>query len=277
MKAPFPRTLGATTVAAAVLLALAACATTHQSNAMLEQARAAVASAQTNTQVAGESKVDLTTAQEALARGDALLSAGKPAEDVDHEAYVAERFALAAQKGAALEASRKAIADANNRRNTVLLAAREDEAARANQKSRDLEAALADLKASKTDRGLVITLSDVFFETGRDDLKSGARPTLDKLNTLLQEYPTRRVQIEGFTDNVGSDDYNQGLSERRANSVRDALTSMGISSDRILTRGLGKSSPVAGNDTSAGRQQNRRVEVVILDEGVARTASAERP
>jgi outer membrane protein OmpA-like peptidoglycan-associated protein len=277
MKTLFPRTLAATTVAAAVSLALAACATTPQSNVMLEQARVAVVSAQTNPQVAGDSKVDLTTAQEALAQGDALLKAGKPVADVDHEAYVAERFALAAQKGAELDTSRKAIADADSRRNAVLLVAREDEAARANEKSRELEATLADLKASKTDRGVVVTLGDVLFETGRADLKSGSRQTLDKLTTFLQAYPKRNVQIEGFTDNVGGDDYNQGLSERRADSVRDALTRMGIANDRILTKGLGKGSPVGDNGTAAGRQQNRRVEVLILDEGVARTASAERP
>lgn len=280
MKKPFPRAL-AISVAAAVSVTLAACATTPKSNVMLEQARAQVTSAQTNPQVAGESKVDLTSAQEALARGDALLKAGKPVEEVNHEAYVAERYALSAQKGAELAASQKSIADANNRRNTVLLGAREDETARANQlaqsKSRELEAALAALQASKTDRGLVVVLGDVLFATGSADLKSGSRQTLDKLSTFLNAYPKRNVQIEGFTDNVGGDDYNVGLSERRADSVRDALTGMGIARDRILTKGFGKSSPVANNDTAAGRQQNRRVEVVILDESAARIASAERP
>jgi len=273
MNKPFPRAI--VTVAAAVSLALAACATTPQSNAMLEQARAQVTSAQTNPHVTGESKVDLTAAQEALARGDALLKAGKPVADVNHEAYVAERFALAAQRGAELDVSQKAIADANNRRNAVLLVAREDDAARAQAKSRELEVALADLKASKTDRGVVITLGDVLFATGSADLKSGSRQTLDKLTAFLQAYPKREVQIDGYTDNVGSADYNQGLSERRADSVRDALTRMGIARDRILTKGLGESSPVADNDTAGGRQQNRRVEVIVLEEGVDRTASAQ--
>ena len=180
----------------------------------------------------GEAKVDLTAAQDALARGDALLKAGKPVADVNHEAYMAERFALAAQKGAELNTSTKAIADANNRRNAVLLVAREGDAARANQlaqaKSRELDVALADLKASKTDRGVVITLGDVLFATGSANLKSGSRQTLDKLTAFLQAYPKRAVQIDGYTDNVGSDDYNQQLSERRADSVRDALTGMGI-------------------------------------------------
>jgi outer membrane protein OmpA-like peptidoglycan-associated protein len=281
MKTSTPLKLAATSVAAAVALALGACATTPQSNPMLEQARVAVTNAQNNPQVMGESKVDLTTAQDALAQGDALLKAGKPVEDVNHEAYIADRFALAAQKGADLETSRKAIADANNRRNAVLLTAREDDAARANQlaqtKSQELAVALADLQASKTDRGLVVTLGDVLFASGRADLKSGSRQTTDKLAAFLRAYPKRNVQIDGFTDNVGSDDYNQSLSERRADSVRDALTGMGIANDRILTKGRGKSSPVGDNDTASGRQQNRRVEVLILDEGMARTASADRP
>jgi outer membrane protein OmpA-like peptidoglycan-associated protein len=281
MKKPSPRALAVTTVAAAVSLMVAACATPPKSNVMLEQARAQVTSAQGNPQVAGESKVDLTSAQAALARGDALLKAGQPVEEVNHEAYVAERYALAAQKGAELAVSQKSIADANNRRNTVLLGAREDETARAKElaqsKSRELDAALAALQASKTDRGLVVVLGDVLFATGSADLKSGSRSTLDKLSTFLHSYPNRNVQIEGFTDNVGGDDYNLGLSERRADSVRDALTGLGIARDRILTKGFGKGSPVAGNDTAAGRQQNRRVEVIILDEGAARIASAERP
>jgi outer membrane protein OmpA-like peptidoglycan-associated protein len=280
MKTSLPLKLAATAVAAAAALTLGACATTPQSNPMLEQARVAVTSAQNNPQVAGESKVDLKTAQDALAQGDALLKAGRPVADVDHEAYIAERFALAAQKGAELDTSRKAIADANNRRNAVLLSAREEDAARANQlaqsKSQELAAALAALQASKTERGLVVTLGDVLFASGRADLKSGSRQTLDRLTAFLNAYPKRNVQIDGFTDNVGGDDYNQNLSERRADSVRDALTGMGIANDRILTNGHGKSSPVGDNDTASGRQQNRRVEVLILDEGVARTASADR-
>jgi outer membrane protein OmpA-like peptidoglycan-associated protein len=189
--------------------------------------------------------------------------------------------------------SEKAIADAQNRRNAVLLSAREQQVVRANdradtmameanaananaqasaaqnaaaqQRAQELESALADLQAKKTDRGFVITLGDVLFATGRADLKPGARHSLEKLSAFLHEYPQRSVQIEGYTDSVGTDDYNQGLSERRADSVRDVLTGMGISGDRIQTRGLGKTSPVADNGTETGRQMNRRVEVIISE------------
>lgn len=290
MKSPSKRTLA---TAAFVSVILAACVATAQHNDMLEHARIVVVSAQSNPYVAGEARTDLATAVAALNQGDAMVQAGKPAAEVDHEAYLAERFALAAQRGAEFAVSEKAIADANNRRNSVVIDAREQEAARANQlaqtrsleadaartdaqisaqqnaaaqqRAQELEGALADLQAKKTDRGLVITLGDVLFATGQADLKSGARRSLEKLSAFLHEYPQRNVQIEGFTDSVGTDDYNQGLSERRAYAVRDALTGMGISSDRIQTRGLGKSSPVADNDSATGRQQNRRVEVIISE------------
>lgn len=300
MKSLFNRTLTLAAIATCASAILAACVATPQHNDMLEHARLVVSSAQSNPNVAGEARADLVTAVAALNQGDALLKEGKPAMEVDHQAYIAERFGLAAQRGADFAVSEKSIADANNRRNSVLLAAREQETVRANeradtrtleadaarsdaqmsaeqaaaaqQRAQELESALADLQAKKTDRGLVITLGDVLFATGRADLKSGARRSLEKLSAFLHEYPQRSVQIEGFTDSVGSDDYNQGLSERRADAVRDALTGMGISSDRIQARGLGKSSPVADNESSTGRQQNRRVEVII-SEGDGRTAT----
>jgi outer membrane protein OmpA-like peptidoglycan-associated protein len=293
MKSASKPMLAIAAVAALVSIILAACVATPRHNDMLEHARVEVSSAQSNPYVAGEARADLVTAVAALNQGDALLKEGKPVMEVDHQAYIAERFALAAQRGADFAVSEKSIADANNRRNKVLLAAREQETVRANeradtrtleanaarsdaqmsaeqaaaaqQRAQELESALADLQAKKTDRGLVITLGDVLFATGRADLKSGARRSLEKLSAFLHEYPQRSVQIEGFTDSVGTDDYNQGLSERRAGAVRDALTSMGISGDRIQTRGLGKSSPVADNESATGRQQNRRVEVVISE------------
>src|SRR5450631_3771055 len=293
MKSASKPMLAIAAVATACASLIAACASAPQHNDMLEHARVVVASAQSNPNVAGEARADLVTAVAALNQGDELLKEGKPAMEVDHQAYIAERFGLAAQRGADFAVSEKSIADANNRRNKVLLAAREQETVRANeradtrtleanaarsdaqmsaeqaaaaqQRAQELESALADLQAKKTDRGLVITLGDVLFATGRADLKSGARRSLEKLSAFLHEYPQRSVQIEGFTDSVGTDDYNQGLSERRAGAVRDALTSMGISSDRIQTRGLGKSSPVADNESATGRQQNRRVEVVISE------------
>ena len=119
------------------------------------------------------------------------------------------------------------------------------------------------LQAKATDRGIVLTLGDVLFTSGRADLKAGAESNLDRLVTFLSQNPDRKVEIEGHTDNVGSDDYNQGLSQRRADSVRSFLMQQGINSVRIVASGKGEQRPVADNDSEGGRQQNRRVEVII--------------
>jgi outer membrane protein OmpA-like peptidoglycan-associated protein len=131
--------------------------------------------------------------------------------------------------------------------------------------STQLEQELAALKAQarETERGPVLTLGDVLFEFNRADLKSGAMQKLYPLVAFLQENPTRSVVIEGHTDNIGSDSYNFELSQRRAEAVRAFLLQNGIRAERITAQGRGESYPVAANDTEAGRQQNRRVEIVI--------------
>jgi outer membrane protein OmpA-like peptidoglycan-associated protein len=127
----------------------------------------------------------------------------------------------------------------------------------------ELQRQLDVLNAKPTDRGLVLTLGDVLFTTGRADLKPGATGNLSKLVAFLDKYPDRSVAIQGYTDSVGSEDSNQRLSERRADSVKSYLTGQGIGSLRLSASGKGQSDPVAGNDSAAGRQQNRRVEVII--------------
>jgi outer membrane protein OmpA-like peptidoglycan-associated protein len=109
----------------------------------------------------------------------------------------------------------------------------------------------------------VLTLGDVLFDTGKAELNSGAARKLDQLAQFLTEHPDRRVQIDGFTDSVGSDSYNLDLSQRRADAVRSALLSRGIASTRVSDQGYGKAFPVASNEDSGGRQLNRRVEIVI--------------
>jgi outer membrane protein OmpA-like peptidoglycan-associated protein len=134
-----------------------------------------------------------------------------------------------------------------------------------NQQVAELKLQVEALQAKPTDRGLVLTLGDALFSSGRADLQPGAGGHLQKLVAFLNKYPDRTVVVEGYTDSVGSEDYNQGLSERRAGAVRTYLIEQGISSIRLSALGKGASSPVAGNETAAGRQQNRRVEVVISD------------
>jgi len=134
---------------------------------------------------------------------------------------------------------------------------------------KQLENELKDLQAKQTDRGIVLTLGDILFETGKSTLMPGARRTMNTIAEFLKKHPKRNILIEGFTDTVGSDSFNMNLSRKRAQAVRAALTVRGVLSERIATRGYGERFPLASNKTEAGRQQNRRVEVTILDEGVA--------
>ena len=126
---------------------------------------------------------------------------------------------------------------------------------------------LADLKAQQTNRGLVLTVGDVLFATGRAEVAAGGMRSIDKLAEWLKKNPTRNLLIEGHTDNTGSEDLNMKLSQQRAEAVRDQLVSRGVGADRITTKGYGPKYPVVANDSASGRQQNRRVEVVVLNEG----------
>jgi outer membrane protein OmpA-like peptidoglycan-associated protein len=127
---------------------------------------------------------------------------------------------------------------------------------------------LSDLQGKMTERGIVLTMGDVLFAFGKADLSPGAVRNLDKLTGFLEKHPGRSLLIEGHTDSIGSDEFNRVLSQKRADAVKEALVGKGISPDRIVTKGYGKQFPVASNDTESGRQLNRRVEVVILNEGV---------
>lgn len=138
--------------------------------------------------------------------------------------------------------------------------------AEAQARAAALEAQLADLAAKKTERGIIITLGDVLFGTDKATLTTDGMRSAQKLADVLKQNPMRKVLVEGFTDSTGASAYNQELSSRRAASVRDALMQMGIAGDRITVRGYGEAYPVAGNDNAAGRQLNRRVEIVLSDD-----------
>ena len=132
-------------------------------------------------------------------------------------------------------------------------------AANSQQQSAELQRQIDEMHAKVTDRGVVLTLGDVLFTSGQADLKMAATENLNKLVTFLNSYPNRTVVVEGYTDSVGTDDYNQGLSERRADGVKSYLVRKGVGSERLTALGKGKTDPVAGNDSADGRQQNRRV------------------
>jgi outer membrane protein OmpA-like peptidoglycan-associated protein len=130
-----------------------------------------------------------------------------------------------------------------------------------------LQQQLKDLQTMRTARGVTVTLSGVLFETGSANIKPGARRQLDQLAQALQANPSRKALIEGHTDNVGSSESNFALSEARANTVRDYLVAAGVPPEQLEAKGYGETRPVAPNNTASGRQQNRRVEVTILDQG----------
>lgn len=123
-------------------------------------------------------------------------------------------------------------------------------------------------------RGLIANMSDVLFKTGSSDLMPAARERLAKVSGIVLAYPSLHLQVEGHTDSVGGDEYNQGLSERRAGAVRDYLVQQGIVADSIDARGFGKTVPIASNDTAEGRQQNRRVELVLSGDAIGKMANA---
>jgi outer membrane protein OmpA-like peptidoglycan-associated protein len=129
------------------------------------------------------------------------------------------------------------------------------------------------LATRESAKGLIVNMSDVLFDTGKYTLKPGAREKLAKVAGILLAYPGLKVQIEGFTDNVGGDEYNQRLSEQRAMTVRDYLVQQGINLNNVTAQGFGKGDPVASNATPSGRQQNRRVELVVNGEPIDVNAS----
>ena len=271
-------------LALAAVVLVAACGSAPRNNAALDDARATYQLAAGDAQVVRSAPLELRKAQEALQRGEAALRADESVEAVNHYAYLAKRRSEVAREAAKVTEAEKAVADASTRRQAIVAEAEranaenarrlaeqrlaiaqasQTQAALASARARSLEQQLAEMKARQTERGMVLTLGDVLFDTGRAQLKPGAMRTLDQLATFLRENPQRTVEIEGYTDSVGSEDMNQALSERRANAVKSALMDRGIAINRIAARGFGEMNPVASNDTAAGRQQNRRVEVVI--------------
>jgi outer membrane protein OmpA-like peptidoglycan-associated protein len=171
-----------------------------------------------------------------------------------------EQQAQAAAARQQAEASRKQAEEQLAKAQEAAAAARA-----ADEQARRLAAQLEEMKAKQTERGIVLTLGDVLFDSGRSDLKPGALRTLEQLTAFLVENPERSAIIEGHTDSVGAAAFNQRLSEQRAGAVQSALIERGIAAARLSAVGFGPEKPVVSNDTAAGRQQNRRVEIIIPD------------
>jgi len=253
---------------AAMMLLLSGCASTQRMEE-LDTAGALVSQVETSPR-AGVAAAEIAEARKSLDRANRLAESRGKREDIQFEAGIASKYAQIANEKILTAQARDAIEKGSAERQSVLVQAREREAQRAQaqadaaaQRASSLEQELADLKAKKTDRGLVVTLGDVLFDTARATLQPGAYATVDRLAAVLKEDPSRHVLIEGHTDSVGSDEYNQSLSERRAASVQAALFERGVASSQITAIGKGESTPVASNDGPGGRQQNRRVELIF--------------
>ena len=248
--------VGASLIGASALLA--ACA--GRDTRSVDEARSAVAAARTDQTVVTQAPEKLDEAEQALARTESALEARAPQVELDHHAYLAEQRAAIALATADEREALAEIEELGAERDRLMLGAREREI-------ESLEEQLAALEAQETERGLVVTLGDILFDVDEAQLTPGGELQGARLADALRQMPDRNILIEGHTDSTGSADYNLDLSQRRAGAVEGLLIVQGVDPTRIVTRGYGEAYPVATNDTSAGRQQNRRVEVVILQPG----------
>ncbi|MEN3277169.1 MAG: hypothetical protein V7631_2959 [Massilia sp.] len=285
--------------ASAVLLA--ACSTVPTTTPTLDQARADFVAANNNPQVSSYAPLEFKQASDALDAANRAAARKESLDDIDRLAYVAKQKIATAQEVARAKAAEADIANASRERDAVRLEARTAEAERAKREAAEaqaaaaaaqqqaataqqqaaaaqdqtrllaeraakLEALLVELHATKTERGMVVTIGDVLFATGQANLTPNGMSTLRKLADVMAQNPERTVLVEGFTDSTGSSSYNQDLAQRRANAVATALGSMGVARERIAMRAYGEAFPVAPNDTGANRQLNRRVEIVLSND-----------
>lgn len=234
----------------------------------LDNERQAAANAQANTQAQAD---DATRQKEQAQSDQARAEAAKAQAEAD--AAKAQAEAARAQADSDRSKADLMAAQAESERSRLEAAqaqqgVQQAEADKAAMRARLSAQLNAILQTRDSARGLIVSMSDVLFETGRYSLKAGAREKLAKVAGILLAYPGLNIEVGGYTDNVGSDAMNQTLSEHRASSVRDYLVNQGVATSSISSRGFGEESPVATNDNASGRQQNRRVELVVSGEAI---------
>ena len=237
------------------------------------EAREALAKQQ--AEEAEKAKLEAQLAQEKAAREQAEAEAARQAalaqqQEAEKAAQLAAeqkaQAEAAAAQSAQLAAQQKAAADAAAE--SAKRAVAQAEAEKAELRKQLLAQLSSILQTHDTVRGLIVNMSDVLFDTGSYTLKPGAREKLAKISGILLAYPALKIQIEGHTDSVGGDDFNQKLSEQRAEMVRDYLIDQLVPASSVTARGFGKTKPIATNDTPEGRQQNRRVELVVSGDAI---------
>lgn len=249
-----------------------------QASDALDQANAAAARRESLNDIdrlAYVAKQKIATAQEvakAKAAEADIANASRERDQVRLEARTAEadrakREAEAAQAQAASAQAQAASAQAQAEAAQAQAQAAQEQNAALAQRAAQLEGLLANLGAVKTERGYVVTIGDVLFAHDKASLTPDGMSTLRKLADIMAQNPNRTVLVEGFTDSTGSSTYNQELSQRRANTVATALGQLGVPRDRIAMRAYGEAFPVAPNNSAANRQLNRRVEIVLSNEG----------
>jgi outer membrane protein OmpA-like peptidoglycan-associated protein len=184
---------------------------------------------------------------------------------------------MAVSQAASANAVSAAQADAEQSRlaaQQAQLSAQQAETDKAAMRAKLSEQLNSILQTRDSARGLIVSMSDVLFDTGKYSLKPGAREKLAKVAGILLAYPGLNIEVGGYTDNVGGDAMNQNLSENRAGSVRDYLVQQGVSTNSVSAKGFGNTLPVASNDSSAGRQQNRRVELLVSGDAIGSPVNA---
>lgn len=275
---------------------LGGCASTPRRSPELTRARSAVETLSGQPQAMEAAEPDLKAARAELSRADNALRKGKPMDEVNQLAYLALRHAQAGEARVDAARAQAEVAQATQQRQQLLMEAQKHQAMTAQQQAQSaqqqVQAARSEaqqargqaqaaqqqlanerqqyqqlqkeqLGAQQTDQGMVVSLSNVLFNTGKTTLQPGAHLELERLASYLKDHPKQRVLIEGNTDSTGSADYNQKLSAARAQAVAQGLALRGVPQSQYRTIGLGEAYPVASNDTSAGRQQNRRVDIVF--------------
>jgi len=279
----------------AMSIMLAACSSAPTTTSLLDQTRGDFSAAQSNPSVAANAPVEFKAAADALDRANAAADKKESVEAIDKLAYLAKQKIAVAQEVAKSKQAESDVANAGRQRDEIRLQQRTQEADKAKMsaeqakadadaarrqaeaatasvreeqsKSAALQQQLVDLQAKQTDRGLVITLSDVLFNTDKAELSAEGMRTAQKMADVLLQEPQSAVLIEGFTDSTGSSAHNLQLSQRRAESVRNALIGLGVKADKVSTRGYGEAFPVASNSDAGSRQLNRRVEIVLSQNG----------
>jgi OmpA-OmpF porin, OOP family len=244
-----PLRAGSILIGSAVLLT--ACA--GRNTESLEQARAAVSQARADQMVVVRAPGKLEEAEQALTQTEAAFESRSAQVELDHLAYLTQQRAAIA---VATAEEREALAEGDE----LMLDTRD-------RQIESLQDELAALQAEQTARGLVVTLGDILFNVDEAELTPGGELQVARLADALRQMPDRNVLIEGHADSSGTDAYNLDLSQRRARTVESLLLVQGVDPTRLVTRGYGEGYPVASNAAAAGRQQNRRVEVVILEPG----------